>query len=174
MEEIDFFNDSYRCEPIRDDECFGIKDGDDDKDQPAYTSTTVKNPEAIVVNSNREKVQFIPLDRNIKITKKGTTDRESLCDGMLYIDETYIAFIELKAMKQKWISKATLQLKNTIQIFKEYHRIDQYKVKYAYAANRKHGYCSHTSHRELKFLFFHETEFKLRLKNTIILPMDEE
>ena len=172
MGEIDFFAEEYRREPLRNDEEFGIVDGREDK--PAYTIDSKDGAEAMVENPNRKDIQFTPLDRNITIYKLGTQNKESLCDGMLHSGVDYIAFVELKAVKQKWVQKATAQLENTIDVFKRYHDIMQFSNRYAYAANRKHGYDVKSSHRELKSNFHNQTNCFLRLTNKIIVSEDKE
>ena len=90
---INFFAKEIQTEKPRKDIEFGI--GDDGK--LAYTTSIDSELRiGVVKNPSERLVQFTPIDHNLPAKKNGK-DEESLCDGMLHIEETKeIDFVEIK------------------------------------------------------------------------------
>ena len=163
---IDFFE--IECkEAIRMDTEFGICDDDDKK---AYT--TIKADEnnwiATIKNELKVPVTFPAIDNCLAITKKGTNDLESTCDGMLtFVKSLYL--IELKDKKKKWISEAIGQIENTIKIMLENkHDLTQITYKKAFICNKKRKYprFNETTNARDK-QFFDKWGFMLKVQATI-------
>ena len=136
---VDFFNTLCK-ESARTDETFGLCD---DQDQTkAYTNTSDRTKWiATVFNKYKEskEIIFTPLDKCMTITKTGTKDQESLCDGMLTFSDS-LFLVELKKQHTGgWITEAKLQLRNTIRLIHEHHpNMEHVRYKKAYACNCKH------------------------------------
>lgn len=62
---------------------------------------------------------------------------QSLCDGMLFHGQEWLAFVELKVKKDDWIQHGIDQLASTIKLFCENHDYKAFRHREAYAANRK-------------------------------------
>lgn len=173
MESIDFFSTEFYHEPIRKDAFFGINDGVQEKkgNDKAYTTTDGDSESwnAIVSNPNNVCVIFTPLDHNIVLhPEKGET--YSLCDGMLHSPHySFLIFAELKIRKGDWLTKSIGQLKSTIQLFAQMHNLSDFKVRQAYAANKKHPNFP-VSHKEDMQKFHNETKVRLRIQQEIRIP----
>lgn len=162
MSQINFFDKAYFTEKARDDEEFRIFDPSNG--QPA-TTTTDNFYQAVVKNPNRHILQFVAIDHNMDI-RKTDGELESTCDGMLFEEKEYLAFVELKDVASGWVSEAVGQLSNTIRLFKENHYYEDHKRRYAYAANSQHP-IFHYSLKEMMQHFKADTNFNLRLTNII-------
>ena len=133
---VNFFETNCQ-ESSRNEKQFGICD--DQKGTKAYTDTAdSKKWIATVINDNEIDVLFTAIDNCIIVSKAGTNDKESTCDGMLtFTDSLYL--VELKNQRTGgWISDAKSQLENTIRLIKENHDLSIFKYKKAFACNKKH------------------------------------
>ena len=163
MATINFFDKKYQTEPARSDAEFGICDPGNT--QPAFTTTNSQLYQAIVNNEEAQILQFVPIDHNLNICRSNG-DLVSTCDGMLYNDTSYIAFIELKDKESAWASEAVEQLRTTIGLFCSNHNINGFRRRFAYASNVKHPYF-HKSFKEVMQQFTAETRFILRFGTVI-------
>lgn len=165
---VNFFDlSNNNDEPLRTDTQFGLCD-DDGENHPNPAYSDVRQPEkwiATVQNPNGFGVQFYAIDKRIKIIIDG--DEQSLCDGMLIFQEK-LYLVELKVQRAEWINHAISQLRNTIDLLKQYHapELAQFKSKKAYACNRKHPNFA-LSHAATMNRFYQETGFRLDIQATI-------
>lgn len=158
MANINFFDKAYLTEAARSDQEFGIYDPGNA--QPALTTLDPQLFQAKVNNPTAKTIQFVPIDHNLDIHRTNG-DLESTCDGMLYEGTSYLAFVEIKDKESSWASEAVEQLRKTISIFVENHNKDDFKRRFAYAANIKHPFF-HKSFKEVMQQFASETKFVLR------------
>lgn len=163
MTKINFFDKSYRTESARDDAEFGLFDPDNSL--PAITTTDGIHYQALVHNPSRHILDFVAIDHNIVFVKPDG-NQESTCDAMLFDGTEYLAFVELKDVASSWVTEAVGQLENTILLFKKSHYYKDFKRRYAYAANRQHP-VFHYSLKEEMQRFRNDTDFLLRIKNTL-------
>lgn len=167
MPEVNFFSDEYQREEVRDDAEFGIYD--DSSLAKTTTDSSLYGRSAMVSNPNRKQVIFTPIDHNIVVyDDDGNT--LSMCDGMLTSEvERILFFVELKVRSEKgWVSKAVSQLNSTIRIFITNHRLEEWRLKRAYACNSKRPNFM-VSHKEEMQRFYNSTGFKLIIDNNIKL-----
>ena len=162
MVQVNFFDKAYFTETARNDEDFRIIDPSNG--QPAHT-TDGDEYQAIVKNPKRHVLLFVPIDHNMDI-RQADGNLESTCDGMLFEGKEYLAFVELKDVASSWVTEAVGQLINTIMLFKMNHYFEDFKRRYAYAANRQHP-VFHYSLKETMQQFKKDTSFNLRISNTI-------
>lgn len=165
MASVNFFDSQYQSEQTKSDIEFGLYDPGDNS--PAITTNNHLLSQAVVKNPNGNPVNFIPIDHNI-ILIDNNGNQLSLCDGLLYVGNTFLAFIELKDVMRNWIDEAVGQLENTIEIFKQNHYYLDYRNRRAYAANKEHPYFN-VSRKELMQQFHQKTGFRLFIQNTIIV-----
>lgn len=96
---------------------------------------------AMVSNLGRKRIQFLPVDKHIPLIRQDGTEAKR-CDAMLLSYPVHtrqtIVFIELKDARNADINHAIEQLKETIEAFSEYHRLEPYRKRLAYVANRRH------------------------------------
>ncbi len=163
MANINFFDRAYITEATRTDVEFGICDPGNA--QPAFTTVNPQLYQTKVYNPTAQVLQFVPIDHNLNI-RRANGDLESTCDGMLYSDTTYLAFIELKDKESSWASEAVEQLRTTIGYFAANHNRGNFKRRYAYASNVKRPYF-HKSFKEVMQQFFAETRFILRFGTVV-------
>lgn len=162
---MDFFSSKYDREPVRIDALFGIVD----REGEPYARTTTDHADdpwdAVVNNQSNKNLHFIPIDKNIVKREKG--NKKKSCDGMLYkIDNSFLAFIEIKNRKKSDFKHAKEQLASTINEFVSSHDPKVFRKREAYVAD----------HRHPKFQFSHKAEmnefrtkfgFRLLYQNTI-------
>lgn len=161
---VNFFSDGYQSEPPRTDKKFGINDSD----TKAYTTNSGQEKlwNAIVLNSQTAEIQFVAIDNNI-IIKDSVGNIQSQCDGMLYTENKWLSFVELKDIdKRSWITPAVNQLQSTINFFKSNHDYKQFKHRFAYVCNKQHPKFQF-SKKELMLNFFQTTQFRLRIQKEI-------
>lgn len=161
---VDFFDEKYKKEPSRTDKIFGINDSS----SSAYTTLkgSCEQWNVIVYNSNGLEIQFVAVDNNI-IVKDSQGNIQSQCDGMLYHEKNWLAFVELKNIgKRPWINSAANQLESTINIFSANHNYKQFLQRFAYISNKQHPKFQF-SKKELMLKFFQKTKFRLRIQNEI-------
>lgn len=163
MANINFFDRAYLTEATRTDVEFGICDPGNA--QPAHTTTDPQLYQARVNNPAGATLQFVPIDHNLDI-RRANGELESTCDGMLYEGTSYLAFVELKDKETSWASEAVEQLRTTISLFAANHNRDDFKRRYAYAANIKHPFF-HKSFKEVMQQFTAETKFVLRFGTVV-------
>lgn len=123
MLKVDFFDQKYVTEPVRNDALCGIVDPEGAS--PAYCTTDSSELWVAIVKNERGKVfRFTPLDNNLPLLREDGS-QESLCDGMIvYVDpdgKRNLAFVELKEKRKSKDSDATGQLKSTILAFLKNH-----------------------------------------------------
>jgi hypothetical protein len=166
---VDFFSPVYQREQPRRDPVFGINDGvqQDGEETMAYSTTDERTKpwNAVVGNLKCHEVLFTPLDHNV-IIHPVPSETYSLCDGMLFHGQEWLAFVELKVKKGDWIQHGIDQLASTIKLFCENHDYKAFRHREAYAANRKspHYPCSH----KVQMNEFHsKTKFRLLIQNSI-------
>jgi len=161
---IDFFNTDCK-EAVQNNLVFGICDNQDGT--KAYTD--IENEDAWVTkveNKNRINTFFTPIDNCMVVLKAGTNDEESTCDGMLTFKNN-INLIELKVQRSGgWIQKAMKQLENTINLLEIHNSFENFKLKKAYACNKKHPSFV-VMDPEKKKRFFDKTGFRVHI-GTII------
>lgn len=154
---IDFFDEAHRKEICSNAE-FGICDGDNEYEMPAYLSLEMDNKTnwgATVVNNQCKNLSFLPVDNSISILRPDGS-KEKRCDGILFIREESqksIYFIELKERTDKqsktWRNDGIKQLIATITIFCSNHRIEDFNPRNAYVCNRKRPYYVYSNREEL-------------------------
>ncbi|MBQ5975915.1 MAG: hypothetical protein IJL48_09435 [Bacteroidales bacterium] len=166
MASVNFFDPQYQSEQAKSDIEFGLYDPGDNS--PTITTNNYILSQAVVSNPNGRPVNFIPIDHNIILTDNNG-NQLSLCDGLLHVEKTFLAFIELKDVMHNWIDEAVSQLENTIEIFKQNHYYLDYKNRRAYAANKEHPYFC-VSRKELMQQFHQKSGFRLIIQNNIIIP----
>lgn len=161
---MDFFAAEYDKEQPRNEAVFGIVD----REGESYARTTTDvadNPWDVKVrNSSSTPLHFIPVDKNIVVMQNG--NMVSMCDGLLHkMDNSFLAFIEIKNRKRSDFTHAMTQLASTIEVFKENHDTE-FGKQFAYIAD----------HRHPQFQFSHKVEmnefrskygFRLLYQNTI-------
>ncbi|MBL7795895.1 MAG: hypothetical protein JNJ90_05260 [Saprospiraceae bacterium] len=164
---VDFF--SIDCtEKPKTESIFGICD--DQNASKAYTDVTNETIWiATVVNQRGTHITFIAIDHCLSIKKEGTDDNESTCDGMLiFRDGLYL--VELKNQGTGgWLPKAKSQLENTIRLLQEYHVLDQFRHKKAFACNKRHPYFTVFDVEEKKAFFKKTNGFRLDAQAKIVI-----
>lgn len=145
MPGINFFDYARNEDVIDRNPSFGICD--DPGESPAFISYDKDEHSWIaeVSNLKQKKIQFLPVDKHIPLTRQDGTEAKR-CDVMLltypvHTRET-IVFIELKDARNADINHAIEQLEETIEAFLEYHQLDHYRKRLAYVANRRHPYAN--------------------------------
>ena len=166
---VNFFDPAYRKELPRTDEEFGINDGLQTGEGGGFAYTTTENGptcwNAWVRNREKKEVQFVALDHNM-VLYPSPSETYSLCDGMLYREHEWLAFVELKVVGSNWIQENIDQLSSTILLFHANHDYRLFKHRLAYAANRKHPNF-HFSHKIQMNEFRSKTKFRLLVQNVI-------
>ena len=159
---MDFFDPKYLTESPHNEAMFGLVD-----DGLLARSTTSNESSWVAVVKNRQwkSVQFVPVDHNIQIFEDG--NERSMCDGMLYdMDKSWLAFVEMKEQIGEWMRAARLQLESTIAIFKKSHNAEEFRYRFAYAANRKHPHFQF-SQKQVMQEFYNQYKFRLLFQNNI-------
>jgi hypothetical protein len=77
-------------------------------------------------------------------------------------------FVELKDQMKNWKTDAIAQLESTIQFFKAHHDITAYKIKKAFACNKKHQRFQEID-QEQNLRFFREYGFRIDAQAEIII-----
>ncbi len=150
MSAVDFFN-SDCLESLRTDIQFGLCD--DETHQTAYTDTLDSQKWIAQVNNPlKKKIAFYAIDNCQVVLQPGSLNRESTCDGML-VESNKLILVELKNRGiGGWRKDAISQLENTIRLMSIHHDLSQFKLKKAYACNRKHPqFAQLESELKLKF-----------------------
>lgn len=155
---INFFTE--KCQKHINATRFGICDNKNNT--KAYITTTDETKWiATVENQQTVEVTFTAIDHCIEISKAdGSMERR--CDGMLTYTNN-IVFVELKNQKTNWISDAIEQLKSTIDCFTEYHDINLFQRKRAFACNKRHP-SFQFSHKETMKAFFDTYKVRLNIQ----------
>lgn len=147
---------------------FGICDVPPPPHRPAYIDhLNGKDWIAVVENSWKEEVSFVPIDHCITL-KSPTKKTAKRCDGMLYYKSTLI-FVELKEIKARdknWINTAVEQLKSTIDHYERSATKKSFDTKRAYIANKKATQFKQ-SRFECMNRFFDETGYTLNISTRI-------
>lgn len=159
---MDFFDAKYITESPRNETLFGLVD---DGQLACSTTKNASSWIAVVKNRQGKKVQFVPVDHNIQVFADG--NERSMCDGMLYdLDRSWLAFVEMKEQVGEWMRDARLQLESTLEIFKENHDAEEFRYRFAYAANRKHPHFQF-SQKQVMQEFYNQYKFRLLFQNNI-------
>lgn len=151
----DFFK--QECLTITNERRFGICDGEDH----AVAFTTTDNEAdwiAAVVNDKGLDIEFRAIDFCVTVLR-ADGNQERSCDCML-IYPNNIVFIELKNERHSWMSSGIEQLELTISRFNEVYKIENYKRRRAFVANRRHPNF-HVIEDETKIRF--RDKYKVRL-----------
>lgn len=162
---MDFFDAKYDRETARNDIHFGIVD----REAEPYARTTMDHTDdpwdANVENPSAHMLHFIPIDRNIVIKKNG--NQVSLSEGLLHkIDNSFLAFVEIKNRKKSDFKHAKEQLASTINEFVAIHDPKKYKKREAYIADHRHPNFQY-SHKSEMNEFRSKFGFRLLYQNTI-------
>ncbi|HBK30618.1 MAG TPA: hypothetical protein DDZ96_15295 [Porphyromonadaceae bacterium] len=162
---VNFFDEKYVREEYRDDCKFGLCD---DGVLAFSNNGNCQSWIATVLNKDVKEVLFTPVDHNI-VALKSNGNEVSQCDGMLTLrNNEKIIFVELKTGSKKWIGEAVNQLKSTIRLFMKNHPDHPYKLKQAYAVNKRHPDFSFSFKNEM-LSFKNETGFRLLIQAEICL-----
>lgn len=158
-----------KCQDYSNAKIFGLRD--DDPRRHAIVDTVRRNSGmwiATIVNKSRYNVRVVAIDKCLMFPRVGGK-KVKRCDSALFYNST-VTFIELKERggNRDWLAKGEQQLKNTIDHFKATDAADDYPLKNAYIANRLQPYFN-KSHIGRTNRFFEETEYVLRIQNSIIL-----
>lgn len=154
-------------EPPRTDKEFGLCDPGNN--QPAY-SDAANQPTwlATVVNADGGQVVFTAIDYCLIFLQRGTSNKESTCDGMLEKGAT-LCLVELKDRDGRgWLGKGRNQLENTIRLLKQHENLSRFKDKRAYVCNKQRpGVTVLSTTDNLMFLRTHD--FRLVIDPTVVL-----
>jgi hypothetical protein len=151
-------------ERAREDVLFGLCDDQNgkkaysDTDDPIKWIATIKNENAI-------SLVFTPIDKCI--IHDNEYPGRGRCDGMLRSPE-HLYFFELKDESKAWITGAIEQLESTIQFFTEFHNINQFKHKKAFACNKQHRHFQEIDN-EFNRQFFRKYKFRIDVQAEIIV-----
>lgn len=161
---------NHRIEPPKTDALLGLCDPEGE--QPAYSTSTKDGPDkwaATVENKKNKPVQFVPIDKNIKVYR-ANGDLESTCDGMLLFDnDKSIYLVELKDVSVPgWAATALEQVVSTIQIFLANYDYRDFGRRRAYLANRRHPWF-HVSYRSRLQEFKNKYHFQLYPQAEIVI-----
>ncbi len=162
---MDFFDAKYDKESARNDIHFGIID----RETEPYARTTTDHADdpwdAVVNNQSNKNLHFIPIDKNIVKREKG--NKKKSCDGMLYkIDNSFLAFVEIKNRKKSDFKHAKEQLASTINEFVAIHDPKVFRKREAYIADHRHPNFQY-SHKSEMNEFRSKFGFRLLYQNTI-------
>lgn len=156
-----FFNTPCSEQPPRTDAEFGICDREDGT--PAYT-TLIEEPArvATVHNPEGKEVTFTAIDNCLALPP----DRRR-CDGMLTTDDT-LYLVELKNVRTGWIQDALEQLESTIELLHENEDLTNFRLRKAFACNRRHARFQEVDH-ERNQRCFREYGFRLDIHATVTI-----
>ncbi len=161
---LNFFNPACQSPPITE-KRFGLCDNEDNT--PAFPKTTAPEEEWIATVKNDEalEVVFTAIDKCV-LQDHEFKDR-GRCDAML-TTERHLYLIELKNQRASWQTQAKEQLRSTIDFLSDNHDISQYKLKKAFACNKKHRKFAHIDNEE-GLAFFRSTGFRLDIQAEIVI-----
>ena len=130
---LDFFN--THSEQQISEFYFGIVE-----DKPARISVNTNETwDAIVKNSSSLKLTFSPIDHILDLRREDGQKAKKI-DAMLYILETLLILVELKAENNPYsfYTDANTQLKSTIDFMRTHNlqELERFAIKCAYIANR--------------------------------------
>ena len=150
-------------EAERTDLLFGLCD--DQNGKRAYSNTDDHTKWiAIVKNDNAVPVVFTPIDNCI--IHNNEFPGRGRCDGILTSTE-HLYFVELKDAARGWITEAIEQLESTIEFFKEYHDINTFRHKKAFACN-KHKHFQEIDN-EFNLAFFRKHRVRIDVQAEILV-----
>lgn len=133
-----------------------------DKDNGQTWLSTVLNPDG-------DERRFIPVKNCLLIDPACDDNTKVLCTGLLIYTD-YLVFAEVKNTQEDtfkdWLKCGAERLKNTIQIFKNNHNIDNYQNRSAYLAYKNKRLVP-TSNSVLKNQFVLETGIQLFINHEI-------
>jgi len=162
---MDFFETTCQ-EPTIDESIFGLCD--DQNGAKAYTNIDDQTKWiATVRNDCNKRLTFTAIDKCV-LKDEEEPDR-GRCDGMLTSAEhEHLYFVELKNERKQWIKDAIEQLESTIQFFIDYHDINVFKHKKAFACNNKHRHFQEIDN-ELNLRFFRTYRVRIDVQTEIII-----
>jgi hypothetical protein len=160
---LDFFQDGCQEAPINHLE-FGLCD--DENGKKAYTDLVDRGKWiATVKNDNGYEIVFTAVDKCVLF------DHEYIgrgrCDGML-TTQKHLYLVELKDQKTHWQSNAINQLESTIRFLQDNHDLSQYKLRKAFASNRRREKFV-VIDNETNKRFYKRTTFRLDLHAEIVI-----
>lgn len=162
---MDFFSSKYNREYLRNEPFFGIVDREAEPFARTTTEPADSPWDANVKNPSRQDMLFIPVDGNIAIKKNGNNVK--LCEGLLYcVDNSFLAFIEIKNRRKSDFVKAEEQLASTINEFVANHDPKKFRMRKAYIADHRHPQFQ-VSHKVEMNEFRSKYGFRLLYQNTI-------
>lgn len=160
---LDFFRENCQ-HPSINESSFGLCDNQDGT--RAYPDTA--NSEtwiAEVKNENNLKIVFTAIDKCVH------QDNEHVgrgrCDGMLTTDN-HLYLVELKDKEPPWQSFAIEQLESTIQFIVDNHDISQYRIRKAFACNKKRDKFV-VIDNEYNRAFYRRTTFRIDIQAKIVV-----
>lgn len=168
MPRINFFEYTRDEDIVEGISLFGICD--DPGELPAFISYNRNDHTWIaeVLNPEQKQIQFLPVDKHIPLKHQDGTEAKR-CDAMLLTSPIHhkevIVFIELKdvipSARNAARKHAIEQLRETIESFAEYHRMDSYKKRLAYVANRRHPQANRAYTNKIQRF---RNDYRIRLK----------
>jgi len=139
---------------------------DDQNGGKAYTDTIDRSKWiAMVKNNNQQSVVFTAVDKCVIFDNeyKG----RGRCDGMLTISD-HLYLVELKNQDPPWQAHAIDRLESTIHFLLENHDISQYKIRKAFASNKKRG-AFVVIDNEFNKSFYRRTTFRIDIQAEIVI-----
>lgn len=160
---LNFFKNDCQYPPISQ-TSFGLCDNED----RSKAFPDIENPNtwiAEVKNENSLQVVFTAIDKCILHDNEfvGT----GRCDGML-TTERHLYLVELKNQREDWQVDAKNQLLSTIDLLLENHNISKYKLKKAFACNKRRKRFVYTDNEE-NLALFRRTGFRIDVQAEIII-----
>lgn len=160
---LNFFRSDCQEAPVFE-ERFGICD--DQHGRKAYTD--LHSPAswvAEVVNSKQLDVVFTAIDKCV--LQDHELPGHGRCDGMLTTGK-HLYLVELKEKDSPWQSQAVAQLESTIQLLLSHHDISSFRLKKAFACNKKRPHFI-TIDNDENLAFFRRTGFRLDMQAEILI-----
>lgn len=143
---------------------FGLCDNQDGS--RAYPDTA--NSEtwiAEVKNNNNLDIIFTAVDKCV--LQDNEHKGRGRCDGML-TTANHLYLVELKDKEPPWQSEAIAQLDSTIQFLFDNHDISRFKIRKAFACNKKRDKFV-VIDNEYNKAFFHRTTFRIDIQAEIVV-----
>lgn len=161
---MNFFDSACQIGPVSH-MLFGICD--DQTGGKAYiTALHTQSWVATVKNGNLRNITFTAIDKCV--IKDDEEKGRSRCDGMLTTTgDRELFLIELKDQIPPWMPHAFAQLESTIQFLLASHDIERFKIRKAFACNKKRPTFQVIDH-ELKKRFYDTYRFRLDVQSEIV------
>lgn len=160
---LDFFQNKCQ-EPALSLEEFGLCD--DQNGQKAYTNIDDRNRWiATVKNNSGLEVVFTAIDKCVLFDYQ--YEGRGRCDGMLTTLK-HLYLVELKDQEPPWQTNAINQLESTIQLLRDNHNLDQYKLRKVFASNKKRDKFV-VIDNEFSRSFYKRTTFRIDIQAEIVV-----